>query len=428
MRWIKIVTTDSSLKLLVTTLVDCSGPHENAPDLLIVELTGASDCKGTAAVRELRSARSGLPVVAVSRVDGANVTQQAVRLGVDDYFRLPEESSDFQNAVTALLSGGEAPAKTSTQQNVLLGDSEHMSRLRKYVSRVALTDSSVLITGETGTGKELVAEMVHKSGARRNKPFVCVNSAALPDTLLESELFGFEKGAFTGAHAKYQGKLRMAHGGTIFFDEIGDLSLSAQAKLLRVLESREVHPLGGWRGMSIDVRVIAATNREMDSITQTGEFRQDLFYRLNVVRIELAPLRNRKEDIPKLLEHFVDTYNRQLNRSIQGFSPEAVELLQTYDWPGNIRELRNVVEASFVNVMSDRIDTLDLPDRLRRALEGTSVPDCRQRLLGILLATNWNISKVADEMRCSRMTVYRKMAHYRISRTCNPANVLSVSA
>jgi transcriptional regulator with PAS, ATPase and Fis domain len=282
-----------------------------------------------------------------------------------------------------------------------------------------MTDSSVLITGETGTGKELVAEFIHKSGARRNKPFVCVNSAALPDSLLESELFGFEKGAFTGAVNKYPGRLRMAHNGTIFFDEIGDLSLGAQAKLLRAIESREVFPLGGWRSVSIDVRLIAATNRDLDTATAAGAFRQDLFYRLNVVRIELPPLRNRKEDIPRLVEHFVGVNNRELRRHVAGFHPEALALLKSYDWPGNIRELRNVVEVAFINTCTEQIDVCDLPDPLRRSFHKQVKTDSRETLVNTLLATNWNISRVAYEMQCSRMTVYRKMAQHQIFRSAS---------
>jgi len=412
---VKIVILDRELAATVRALVGQSQDGVSGlPSLLIVQLTGTSECKGAAIVRTLRSQQAALPVLAVSRSDGAAITQQAVRLGIDDFFRLPEEAPDFQRAVSALLSGNEAPVKASIEQNVLLGDSPQMESLRKYVARVALTDSTVLITGETGTGKELVAELIHRSGSRREKPFVCVNSAALPDALLESELFGYEKGAFTGANARYQGKLRMAHSGTLFFDEIGELSLNAQAKILRALESREVQPLGGWRGCAVNIRLIAASNRDMEAMTQAGQFRQDLFYRLNVVRIELPPLRERKQDIPRLLAHFVALGNRQFNRDVRGFQPEVVELLQSYDWPGNIRELRNVVEASFVNAASERIELIDLPECLHRAFEDKLPPDSREKLVRALLASKWNISRVADELQCSRMTVYRKIAQYGI--------------
>ncbi len=426
---VKVVIADAGLKQIVRNLLDYRSPQgTERPQLMVVGLTGQSDCIGEAAVRQLRSVQPGVPVIAISGTDGAAITKQAVRLGVSDYFRLPEESAEFQDAAVALLSGSEPPLKNSRQQNVLLGDAPQIVSLRKYVARVAMTDSTVLITGETGTGKELVAELIHKSGVRRDKPFVCVNSAALPDTLLESELFGFEKGAFTSAHARYQGKLRMAHGGTLFLDEIGDLSLGAQAKLLRVLETHEVHPLGGWRAVSVDFRMIAATNCDVEAITQSGRFRRDLFYRLNVVRIELPPLRERKEDIPRLIEHFVESFNHQFNRSVEAFHADAVNLLQSYDWPGNIRELRNVVEASFVNAAADRIEVLDLPERLRRAFESQLSKGSREELVQALLAANWNISRAADELQCSRMTVYRKMAQYRVSKSCEDSPQLAVGA
>ena len=414
----RIVIADPSVRQIVLSLLNGRCRLEkDAAAIVIVELTGDSACQGAATVRDLRAVNPLLPVVAVSHKDGALVTQQAVRLGINDYFRLPDESIDFQNAVAALLSGTDVPPKSSVPQNALLGDSPAMISLRKYLARVALTDSSVLITGETGTGKELVAELIHKSGPRRTKPFVCVNSAALPETLLESELFGFEKGAFTGAINKHPGRLRMAHNGTIFFDEIGDLSLPAQAKLLRAIESREVFPLGGWRGVPIDVRVIAATNKDLDADAESGVFRRDLFYRLNVARIELPPLRTRKQDVPRLIEHFVSVNNRDLRRNVECFLPDAVEALQSYNWPGNIRELRNDVEVSFINTASNQIGVEDLPEQLRRTVGKQTKPDTREVLVSTLQSTNWNISRVADELQCSRMTIYRKMAQHQISRS-----------
>ena len=316
----------------------------------------------------------------------------------------------------ALVAGKEAPAKTLERENGLLGNSPNMVALRKYVARVALTDSSVLIVGETGTGKELVAELIHKGGVRRDKPFVAVNAAAVPDSLFESELFGYEKGAFTGAYTKSQGKLRQAHGGTIFFDEIGDIGSGAQAKLLRALESREVYPLGASRGTSIDVRLIAATNRDIDALVGSQQFRQDLFYRLDVVRIEMPPLRSNREDIPQLLKHFVETFNRRFRRQVKGFQSDAAELLAWYDWPGNIRQLRNLVEACFVNASSDRLAICDFPAHFRAELESKLDPGSRGALIRALQASNWNISHAAWRLHCSRMTVYRKMARYRISR------------
>ena len=414
---IRIIARDAMLHQIVRTLLpDYTISGDAHPDLLIAELSGERDCLGAEGIRKLRETHPKLSVVVISRGSSSTVTQQAVRLRVDDFFTLPAEQADFKASVSALVAGKEVPAKTLKQQNGLLGNSPNMVALRKYVARVSLTDSSVLITGETGTGKELVAELIHKSGARRDKPFVAVNVAAVPDSLFESELFGYEKGAFTGAYAKHQGKLRQAHGGTIFFDEIGDIGLGVQAKLLRAIESQEVHALGGCRGTSVDVRVIAATNRNMEGMVRDREFRQDLFYRLDVVRIEMPPLRDNREDIPQLLAHFVETFNRRFQRKVRGFQADAAELLVCYDWPGNIRQLRNLVEACFVNAGSDCIEISDFPAHFRMELESKLDPQSRGSLIRALKASNWNISRAAWQLQCSRMTVYRKMAQFRISR------------
>lgn len=415
---IRIVAKTPSLRQFASGLVRHPPPADNErPDLLILELTGDSSSEECAILSELRAVEPGIRAVGVSwNDDAAAVTRQGVRLMINDYFRLPDEGAEFQKAVRALLERPPALERRA-HDNMLLGSTPEMARVRQSVARVALTGSSVLITGETGTGKELVAKLIHKSSPRRDKPFVCVNSAALPETLLESELFGFEKGAFTGAQSNYPGKLRQAHRGTLFFDEIGDLSLAAQAKVLRAIETREVQPLGGRQGVEVDVRFIAATNRDLEALTRTAEFREDLFYRLNVVRIELPPLRRRRQDIPQLLEHFINVYNGLWDLHVESFQPDAAALLQSYEWPGNIRELRNVVEASFVNAASNRIGMLDLPERLRRAFEDQTPQDSRNELVQTLLATSWNISRAAERLRCSRMTVYRKMAQHSISKS-----------
>jgi DNA-binding NtrC family response regulator len=303
---------------------------------------------GSAWIRNARKTNPNVRVIVISRKDSAAVTQQIVRMRVDDYFILPSQGDAFSAAVAACADCGKTAGYDGHEQPGLIGQSANIVALRKYVSRVALSDSNVLILGETGAGKELVAELIHKSGPRRNKPCVAVNAAAVPEPLFESELFGYEKGAFTGAYTRSLGKLRQAHGGTIFFDEIGDIGPGAQAKLLRAIETREVYPLGTTRGTNIDVRLLAATNRDIDSIVKSGEFRQDLFYRLDVVRIDIPPLRNNREDIPLLLTHFVSSFNRRFGRKILGFEQNAADLLAAYDWPGNIRQLRNVVEGCFV--------------------------------------------------------------------------------
>ena len=249
----------------------------------------------------------------------------------------------------------------------MLGKSLCMQALRGYIAKVASTDSNVLLTGETGTGKELAAELIHRSSRRRQSPFVCINCAAIPDTLLESELFGYERGAFTGAHAFKEGTLKLADGGSVFFDEIGDMSLYAQAKILRAIESKEVHRLGGKASIPLNVRLIAATNQDLERLVAEGKFRTDLYFRLNVARIHLPPLRDHKEDIPPLCEHHIRELNRQFGLEVEGFSEEAFAYVLRYNWPGNVRELKNFIEATFVNLPSRRISLMDLPDHFTGA-------------------------------------------------------------
>jgi two-component system response regulator HydG len=296
----------------------------------------------------------------------------------------------------------------------LIGTSEAMMRLRRFLPKAARSEASVLITGETGTGKEIVAELIHRMSARNHAPFFRINCAAIPDSLVESELFGYERGAFTGAHASYPGKLRLANGGTVFLDEIGEMSRFGQAKLLRVLESREVFPLGGKRTIPVDIRVVAATNQRLEPLMEMNEFRHDLYYRLNVARLQLPPLRERKEDILPLFEFFLAEFNARKRLTVQGPSPTLRDCLSRYNWPGNVRELRNMVEIIFIDPPSGLIEIEDLPDPFHQLFAGfVSEPSSeRERLLSILETTNWNKSRAAIKLNWSRMTLYRKLSKY----------------
>jgi transcriptional regulator with PAS, ATPase and Fis domain len=298
----------------------------------------------------------------------------------------------------------------------LIGESAPMQEIKAYISKVAATESNILIMGETGTGKELVAELLHKNSPRQHKPLVCINCAAIPDSLVESELFGHERGAFTGAHATQDGLLKQAAGGTVFFDEIGDMSPYAQAKILRAIERKEVQRVGGKHSMAVDIRIIAATNQDLEHLVTEGKFRSDLFFRLNVARIHLPPLRDRKEDIPLLCMHYIQELNRRLGREVEGLSDTAWEALLRYAWPGNVRELKNLLEAVFINLPSRRIAFVDLPEPFRQRVSAVAgLPqDERERLLSALFATNWNKSKAAQQLHWSRMTLYRKMTKYQI--------------
>jgi transcriptional regulator with AAA-type ATPase domain/transposase len=308
-----------------------------------------------------------------------------------------------------LSDGGEAQP--------IVGESAAIQEIKAYIARVASTESNVLITGETGTGKELVAEQIHSHSARYRKPFICVNCTAVPDGLLESELFGYERGAFTGATTLNRGKFELADGGTLFLDEIGDMSPYAQAKILRAVDGKEVHRLGGQRGIPLNVRVIAATNQDLEHLVAANQFRRDLYFRLNVARIHLPPLRERKQDLIPLSEHYFHQLSEQLGRNLRGFTADVYASLLHYDWPGNVRELRNLVEAVFIHCESPTVSFMDLPELFRARLGGVrGLPVGEEDLLlSALLSTNWNKSKAAVKLHWSRMTLYRKLEKYHIT-------------
>jgi two-component system, NtrC family, response regulator AtoC len=309
----------------------------------------------------------------------------------------------------------------------LVGRHASMVRLYELITQVAQTHATVLITAESGTGKELVARAIHRQSARRGQPFVAVNLAAIPDSLLESELFGHEKGAFTGAHARKPGKFELAHGGTLFLDEVGSLRVELQAKLLRALQQREVERLGGTRTIPVDVRVIAASNVDLKEATRARTFREDLFYRLNVVPVTVPPLRARKDDIPLLADHFVKKYSREFKKDVRGISRTALPALTAYDWPGNVRELENIIERSVALATRPVILMEDLP--LELAMQGTSPPrnarepsgltltlkEARDRfeqayVLRVLEHEDWNQSRAARRLGVHRNTLIARLA------------------
>jgi two-component system response regulator HydG/two-component system response regulator AtoC len=292
-----------------------------------------------------------------------------------------------------------------------------MLRTLEFVRKAAATRANVLITGETGTGKELLARLVHERSRRASGPFVSLNCAAIPDSLLESELFGYDEGAFTGAARAFEGKFRLAGDGTVLLDEVGDMSLTAQSKVLRAIDSGEIVPLGGRRAYSFNARIISATNRDLEQMTHDGLFRSDLYFRLNVVRIHVPPLRNRPEDIPCLLQYYFAKTNQDFRTSVEGFTDEVNELLLRYNWPGNVREVKNLVEAVCASHDEGTITLGMLPPDIQARIHGT-VPTPgseRQRLINALSESGWNRSEAAKRLRWSRMTLYRKMAKYEIN-------------
>jgi len=313
--------------------------------------------------------------------------------------------------------------------DALVGRHARMTRLYELIAQVAPTHVTVLITAESGTGKELVARAIHRQSLRRDQPFVAVNLAAIPDTLLESELFGHEKGAFTGAHARKAGKFELAHGGTLFLDEVGSLRIDLQAKLLRALQEREVERLGGVRTTPVDVRVIAATNIDLKQAVRARTFREDLFYRLNVVPLSVPPLRDRKEDIALLVDHFVKKYSREFKKDVRGVSQGALPALEAYDWPGNVRELENVIERSVALATRSVILLEDLPLDLAMHEPGQSrsvgepsqlsLKEARERfeqayVLRALEREDWNQSRTARILGVHRNTLIARLAAWGI--------------
>jgi len=315
--------------------------------------------------------------------------------------------------------------------DTLIGKSPSIRKVVASVQRVAPTERPVLISGETGTGKELVARMIHALSPRRDQPFVAVNFGAIPESLVESELFGHEKGAFTGAASKKSGLFERAQGGTFFMDEIGEMPLPLQVKLLRVLERREVRPVGSTENRNVDVRLVAATNRDLWKDVEAGRFREDLFFRLNVIQIFLPPLRERREDVPLLIRHFLETANREYEKTIIGFTDEALGILMAYAYPGNVRELQNIIQHAVIFSEDNTVGPPDLPPhvtaarpRLTTSLASEGAPidgelptleEMEKRMIQVAMAKyGGNHTEVAKKLGVSRSTLWRKIKQYQL--------------
>jgi DNA-binding NtrC family response regulator len=349
---------------------------KSPPDLILLDnnLPGVS---GLDYLRELAAAEDAPPVVMITAHGSERTAIAAIKAGAYDYLAKPFEVDELRLVVkNALEARGLRRENEQLREELkaargvgdLLGASDAMRRIYDLINKVAATDVTVLIHGESGTGKELVAHAIHERSAhRREGDFIAMNCAALPSELIESELFGHERGAFTGAAGQRKGKFELASGGTIFLDEIGDMSLNTQAKLLRVLEERKVERLGGSHSIPIDVRVISATNRDLTAAVAEEKFRADLYYRLRVVQIDLPPLRDRREDIPLLAENFLRTYAKRYRLKCEEIGAEAMKRLVAYDWPGNVRELRNAIERSAVLADGKTLRPEDLPEEIRSA-------------------------------------------------------------
>ena len=349
--------------------------NTNAVDLVITDLR-MPEMDGYELIRKISASYPMLPIIVLTGHGTIETAVETMRDGAVDFFTKPVDLDKLLLVVKKSIKNSQLQEqnrklseeidKLRSQQKYskIIGKSGKLSQMMQIINQVAPTKASVLITGESGTGKELVADAIVSLSDRKDKPFIKVHCASLSESLLESELFGHEKGAFTGASSQKKGRFELADGGTIFLDEIGEIDMSTQVKILRVLQEREFERVGGEKTIRVDVRLIAATNRDLASEVKKGNFREDLFYRLNVVHIEVPPLRERKEDIELLTINFLDEFNKEDGRKIEGISPQARRALLNYDWPGNIRELKNCIESSVVLAKGNIIQLEDLPPQV----------------------------------------------------------------
>ena len=420
--------------------------EREAPDLIFLDVK-MPGMDGIEVLQRLRHIVEVTPVVVISGHGTVSTAVEATKLGAFDFIEKPVERErvlvTIRNAIDSrrLRTENRSFKRDAEKRYQIIGDSPSLARVRASIAKAAPTSATVLIWGESGVGKELVARAIHRESLRRDGLFVQVNCAAIPDDLIESELFGHEKGSFTGATDRQIGKFEQADKGTIFLDEVGDMSLKTQAKVLRVLQEQELERLGSNRIIKVDVRVIAATNKNLEEEITKGHFREDLFYRLNVIPIFVPPLRERREDVPALVRHFADLFTRENNFRRKTFTSAAMERLRQHNWRGNIRELRNFVERLIIMSPGDQIDVQDLPefgaargDTMMGAM-AASAPAApagvdwiqaptlqefkstseRAFLVAKLRENGWNISKTAEVIDTPRSNLYKKLEQYQIS-------------
>jgi two-component system NtrC family response regulator len=349
--------------------------HKTPVDTVLTDIRMPA-MSGVELLERLRDFDPDLPVILMTAYAEVDQAVAAMKKGALDHIQKPFDNKDLKRAVARGVERRALTARIRHLQTELgtawgniIGKSKAMERVFAVMKRVADAPTTVLISGDSGTGKELIARGIHKASPRVNAPFVSINCAAVPESLLESELFGYEKGAFTGAVQTRQGKFEFAHGGSLFLDEVGEMSLALQAKLLRVLQEQEFQRVGGTKDIKVNVRIIAATNKDLKEEVAGGRFREDLFFRLNVVHIRVPPLRERREDIPYLVAHFVEKFGEKLGRPLLAVEPEAMSSFYKYSWPGNIRELENVIERALVLSRGSSISLEDIPPEIRESPE-----------------------------------------------------------
>jgi two-component system, NtrC family, response regulator AtoC len=408
------------------------------PDLVLLDIM-LPDINGNEVLSKIKLKCPHLPVIMLSAQGSVEVAMESVRLGAFDYFPKPIDKNRLEPAIRNAIKNydlerelenlKENLEKEYSFENIISADKK-MQEAFKMVSKVLDNDITVLITGESGTGKELVARAIHYNGKRKTAPFVVVNCASIPRELLESELFGHEKGSFTGAHARKFGKFELAKSGTIFLDEIGEMEMSLQAKILRVIQQKEFERVGGNETIKTDVRIISATNRDLKTAVANKIFREDLYYRLASFPIHILPLRERKGDIVILINHFIKTFNEKLGRHVKGFSKPALKIMYDYDWPGNVRELENTIERCLILCENELIEVETLPANITSQFIGGVVSSGvmfgddspvipfeklkEEAIRHALKVTEGNIVEAARKLKIGRATLYRLMDKYKI--------------
>ena len=391
---------------------------------------------GLEAQKRISQISPNIPVIMMTAFGSVDTAVEAMKAGAADYITKPVDIDMLKISIEKALSNQQLKEenirlKDRLESNFrfsdIIGKSSPMKQLYETLSLVAPSDASVLISGESGTGKELIANAIHHNSPRKKKPFIKVNCAALPEALLESELFGHEKGAFTGAVAKKKGRFNLADQGSIFLDEIAEMAMPTQAKILRVLQEQEFEPVGGTQTIKVDTRVITATNRVLKDEVESGAFREDLYYRLNVVELNMPPLRERGGDIPLLADHFLKKYAKKNKRRIIGFNPLSMDILMRHDWPGNVRELENVIERAVIMAGGDVIKSTDLPESLKKddidnktdridMSPGRALKDVEKEMILLTLEeTGGNRTHASKILGISRRTLQLKLKEYGIN-------------
>ncbi len=413
------------------------------PDLITLDVK-LPDMTGIEVLSELRNRNVQVPVIVITAFGVVDDAVKSLKLGAYDFIEKPINFEKLENAVRNALETRRLRTEVARTHEIqrsefsvdrIIGISEHIREVRELIKKVAGSEAStILIQGESGTGKDLVAHAIHYESSRRERPFFAINCAAIPETLMESELFGHEKGAFTDARSQKRGMFEMADGGSLFLDEVSEMTLGMQAKLLRVLEGQSFRRVGGVKNINVDVRVIVASNRNLEEAVRASRFRQDLYFRLAIIPVYLRPLREHKEDIPALLDHFIQHYNQKFRKNIQGLTKEAEDLLTNYDWPGNIRELKNAIERVMILADSNRVAAKYLPIRISEGgvlpvpmsegqtnggiqlpTGGTSLYDVERELIRQALEqARGNKTTAAKLLRITRDTLRYKVKKYNL--------------